>query len=98
MKLRRTRIKKTTKANGTVEYVAQYKYGLWWCPFDILDIFTAKECFYAWSSWLDCLGMKDDGSKESAKSLIEFYVKRVNCRNTVDMGDEVVTTDYEEYP
>lgn len=34
MKLRRTRIKKTTKANGVVEYVAQYKY-----DFDLNDLF-----------------------------------------------------------
>ena len=30
MKLRKTRIKETTKANGSKFYTPEYKWGLWW--------------------------------------------------------------------
>lgn len=95
MKLRRTRIKKTTKANDSVEYVAQYKYGLWWCYF-YDDGFIS--CLDARCIFLDWPALGKYKSKESAKSLIDFYVSYVNYQNAVHMENKVISTEYEEYP
>lgn len=95
MKLRRTRIKKITKANGSVEYAAQYKYGLWWCYFyedGFISCDDARCIFKCWPSF------GEYSSKERAQNLIDFYVKHVNYQNVVDMGNKADSTEYEEYP
>lgn len=95
MKLRKTRIKKTTKANGSVEYVAQYKCGICWCYFYEDGFISCQDARCIFQNW-PVYG--EYRSKEQAQNLIDFYVRHVNYQNAVDAGDKSVSTEYEEYP
>lgn len=96
MKIRKTRIKKTTKANGSVHYVAEYKWGFWWYQFD--DSMAA--CSYARSSYYEWIKSKDEitRSEQEAKELIDFYIARVNYINACLIENEVVKVEHERYP
>jgi hypothetical protein len=96
MKIRKTRIKKTTKANGSVKYTAEYKWGFWWYQFDDMmapvgeprsiccDWVRSKESIYH--------------SEQEAKELIDFYIARVNHVNASLIENEVVKVECERYP
>lgn len=96
MKIRKTRIKKTTKANGSVQYVAEYKWGFWWYQFN--DFFGAShnagDIYRLWVRGQDEL----EGSEDEAKSLIDFYIQRVKYQNACEMENKVVKVEYEGYP
>lgn len=96
MKIRKTRIKKTTKASGSVQYAAEYKWGFWWYSFgDIMapDAFCRTQAFL----WLgQQKGIKN--TEEEAKALIDFYIERVKYQNACEMENKVVKVEYEGYP
>lgn len=98
MKIRKTRIKKTTKANGSVYYVAEYKWGFWWYQFsDIMspDTFLVQTCY----KWLRRATDKQlINSEEVAKALIDFYIERVKYQNACEMENKVVKVEYDGYP
>lgn len=98
MKLRRTRIKKITKANGSVEYVAQYKYGLWWCCFN--EFYADSEVKEMYGEWAKMSRNKkfSKGTDEMAKHIIDFYVRKVKHLQASNHENKVVKTEYEKYP
>lgn len=96
MKIRKTRIKKTTKANGSVYYVAEYKWGFWWYSFADMMAPDAG-CRAQALLWLG----KQKGirnTEDEAKSLIDFYIERVKYQNACEMENKVVKVEYEGYP
>jgi hypothetical protein len=97
MKLRRTRIKKTAKANGKEIYTAEYKWGFWWKSFDDFNG-SCWEIYYKWAdSYLDKVGMFKH-SEEEAKQLIDFYTNHINHKNACEMENKVVGETWENYP
>lgn len=93
MKIRKTRIKKTTKANGSVQHVAEYKWGFWWVGFDDpwKDFKGAWEAYIKWSTGNAKNGVKVDHSELQAKDLINYYIDHI--QNSVILG-----TECKEYP
>jgi hypothetical protein len=101
MKIRKTRIKKTTKANGSVQYVAEYKWGFWWYQFDDSEgpSGNARQLFWSWVDTLTpTLGYRLDASEKQAKDFIDFYIARVNHQNASEIENKVVKVEYEGYP
>lgn len=98
MKIRKTRIKKTTKASGGIEYCPEYKGLFFWYS------------MYSWDSpstviWeIVCNWLKSRGedsfsrSEQAAKSCIDFYIQQVNYKNACIIENEVIKTEYEDYP
>lgn len=99
MKIRKTRIKKTTKANGSVQYVAEYKWGFWWKCFD--DCWADLVVRGIWEEWhLNFVREDRNGinSEAEQKKLIDFYIARVKHVNACLIENEVVKVDCERYP
>lgn len=101
MKIRKTRIKKVTKANGSVKYNAEYKWGLWWYQFDDLmgpgEI--VRDIYFSYN--LDAR-LKGEYhlpySEKQAKEIIDFYIAMVKHLNACEIENEVVMVEYEGYP
>lgn len=98
MKLRRTRIKKETKANNTIEYSAQYKYWFWWCDFH--EFYADSEVKEIYGEWAKMSKNKKftKGTDEMARHIIDFYVRRVKHLRARSCENKVVKIDYEKYP
>lgn len=94
MKLRKTRIKKQTKANGSVVYIAEYKYGFWWKQFD--DLFASHEEWKIYNKWYEMNNYT--GTEKQAKHLIDFYIARVKYKNACKIENKIVSVEYENYP
>lgn len=96
MKIRKTRTKKTTKANGSVQYVAEYKWGFWWYQFNDMMAPVAEPR----SICCDWIRSKDEitRSEQEAKDLIDFYIARVKHVNACLIENEVVKVEHERYP
>jgi len=101
MKIRKTRIKKTTKANGSVQYVAEYKWGFWWYQFSdsMGPSGNARGAYYDWAErhLLNNKGRFDFCNQE-AKAVIDFYIASVNYRNASEIENKVVKIEYEDNP
>jgi hypothetical protein len=95
VKLRKTRIKKTTKASGGVEYSAQYKYGWWWEDFSFVTADSVAE--YVYRCWRKNI-LTQILSEENAKDLIDKYISYVNHKYASSLENEVVKVEYEGYP
>lgn len=98
MKLRKTRIKKTTKANGSTTYSAEYKWGFWWYEFKEGPSVNAKDIYAYYKGKLRRDGYVYHKSEEQTKALIDFYIERVNFMNACEMENKVVKVEYEGYP
>lgn len=100
MKIRKTRIKKTTKANGSVKYVAEYKWGFWWYQFDDLMATSgnARDICVSYIIEQRRRGIVFDSSEKQAKDLIDYYVSMVKYQNACEMENKVVKVEYEGYP
>lgn len=98
MKLRKTRIKKETKANGAVEYYAQYKYWFWWCEFR--EFYACSDVFRIFGEWAKMNRNKKftKNTDEVAKHIIDFYVRRVKHLQASSHENKVVKTECEKYP
>lgn len=97
MKLRKTRLKKETKANGAVVYTAQYRSLFEWFSFDDYD--GRMFMFEIWCDWSETVGkLVGHTSEEQAKSIIDFYISRVQHKNASAIENEIVKTEYEKYP
>lgn len=102
MKIRKTRIKKTTKANGGVEYYPEYKNLFFWHSMYSWDSPDA----FIWSTvtkWYKWTQAKSAGhsllkSEQHAKEVIDFYIEQVNYKNTCKIENKLVKTEYEDYP
>lgn len=96
MKIRKTRIKKTTKANGAVQYIAEYKWGFWWYQFNDMTAPVDEPR----SICCDWIRSKDEitRSEQEAKELIDFYIARVNYINACLIENKVVKVEYKRYP
>jgi hypothetical protein len=98
MKTRKTRIKKTTKASGSVQYTAEYKWGFWWYQFNdmMAPIGEPRSICYDW------ITRKGTGnfnhSQQEAQDLIDFYIARVKHVNACLIENEVVKVECERYP
>lgn len=98
MKIRKTRIKKTTKANGSVHYVAEYKWGFWWYQFNDM-MAPVGEPRSICCDWLNTKGRENfTSSQQDAKDLIDFYIARVNHINACLIENEIIKTECEGYP
>lgn len=96
MKIRKTRIKKTTKANGCVKYVPEYKWGFWWYQFDDM-MSPIDEPRSICCDWIRNKYVTTH-SEQEAKDLIDFYIARVKHINACLIENEVVKTECERYP
>lgn len=99
MKIRKTRIKKTTKANGSVQYVAEYKWGFWWKCFD--DIWADLAVRRIWEDWhLKFVREDRNGinSEVEQKKLIDHYIAQVRYKNACNMETQVLKSTVEDYP
>lgn len=100
MKIRKTRIKKTTKANGSVKYTAEYKWWFWWYQFDdsMGPSGRARNACYDWSERnLQIVG-RFHFSEQEAKTIIDFYITRVKYLNACEIENRVVKIEYRGYP
>lgn len=100
MKIHKTRIKKTTKANGSVQYVAEYKWGFWWYQFDdcMGPSGNARDIYLSYRIAMHEKGGLPDRSEKQAKEIIDFYIERVKYQNACVMENKVVKVEYEGYP
>lgn len=100
MKLRKTRIKKTTKTNGSVQYAAEYKWGFWWYEFsDLMGTSgNARDICVGFILQQKRKGAHLDHSEKQAKELIDFYISMVNYQNACEIENKVVSIEYEGYP
>jgi hypothetical protein len=96
MRIRKTRIKKETKANNSVKYTAEYKWGFWWYQFS--DMMSPDDEPRSISH--DWIRNKENfnHSEQEAKDLIDFYIARVNHVNASLIENEVVKEESERYP
>lgn len=96
MKLRKTRIKKTTTANGSVQYTAEYKWGFCWYTFTDMMAADTEACsiYYEWAK----TQLVTRRSEKEAKDLIDFYISRVKHVNACLIENEIVKTECERYP
>lgn len=96
MKIRKTRIKKTTKASGSVQYVAEYKWGFWWYQFGdmMAPVAEPRSICYDW------IRSKSEitRSEQEAKDLVDFYIARVKHINACLIENTIIKTEYERYP
>lgn len=100
MKIRKTRIKKTTKANGSVQYVAEYRWGFWWYQFnDLMGASgNARDIYFSYIIDMRSKGGLPDHSEKQAKEVIDFYIARVKYQNACEVENKVVKVEYERYP
>lgn len=100
MKIRKTRIKKTTRANGSVYYVAEYKWGFWWYEFhdSMGPSGNARGIFWSWIEEHQVQKCNFQYTEQQVKSLIDFYIERVKYQNACGMKNKVVKVEYEGYP
>lgn len=100
MKIRKTRIKKTTKANGSVYYVAEYKWGFWWYQFNdsMGASVNARDIYFSYIIDVRRRGYLPDHSEKQAKEVIDFYTAMVKYQNACEMENKVVKVEYEGYP
>lgn len=101
MKIRKTRVKKTTKANGSVYYVAEYKWGFWWYQFDDC-MGPSGNARYIFAMYIHDLerGRRSfsNSEEQEAKAFIDSYIAYVNYQNACEMENKVVKVEYEGYP
>ena len=97
MKIRKTRIKKTTKANGKEIYTAEYKWGFWWYQFDD-SMAPIGEPRFICLDWIRKAKGDLNSTEQEAKELIDFYIARVNHVNASLIENEVVKVECERYP
>lgn len=97
MKLRKTRIEKSTKANGSVQFLPQFKWGFWWYRFSdmMAPVGEVRHIFCTW------VKTKEDNltySEQEAKEVIDFYIARVKYNNACDIENKIVKKEYHRYP
>lgn len=100
MKIRKTRIKKTTKANGGLYFTAEYKWGFWWYQFDdsMGPCRRARSSYYGWSECHYRLMGKFEFNQQEAKHIIDNYIRQVQYLNACAIENEIVKVECERYP
>lgn len=96
MKLRKTRIKKETKANGKVVYTAQYKAWVFWYEFNRYDGLDTP--FISYMQYIKKTKEDLDGSERQAKAIIDFYISYEKHTQASKIENKIVKTEYEDYP
>lgn len=97
MKLRKTRIAKTTKANGDVQFSPEFKWGFWWYRFgDIMGPIPEPRNIFC--DWIKSKEGSFTYTEQETKDAIDFYIARVKYYNARDIENTVVKTEYQRYP
>lgn len=102
MKIRKTRVQKQIKANGSINYYPQYKGLFFW--YDFFDFQTSDR--KVWSIVKDFIDSNEEedfkklkgGTLELAKKMIDFYIAQVNHKNACTLENKVIKTEYLDYP
>lgn len=96
MKIRKTRTKKSTKANGAVKYTAEFKWGFWWYQFNdmMAPVAEPRSICYDWIKSKDEIS----NSEQQAKELIDYYIKRMKHKAACAIENEIVKVECERYP
>ena len=100
MKLRKTRIKKITTANGVEIFIPQVNtfFGMEWTDF------TDYQCNHLIDFNLILMSEHKLGCLQACKSLkeaqdvIDAYIAYVNRQNAISVENKVVKTEYVDYP
>ena len=101
MKLRKTRIKKITKANGVEIFIPQVNtfFGLFWRDFtdspsnDLGASFNhILTCEYKLGCLQVCKSLKE------AQDVIDAYIAYVNRQNAINVENKIIKTEYVDYP
>ena len=99
MKLRKTRIKKITTANGVEIFIPQVNtfFGVDWTDF---TDYPSHNLGFS----MRLMENHDLGYKQACKSLkeaqdvIDAYIAYVNHQNAVSIGNKIIKTEYIDYP
>ena len=96
MKIRKTRIKKSTKANGAVYFTAEFKWGFWWYQFNdmMAPVEEPSHICYDWIKSKEDI----DHSEQQAKELIDYYISRMKHKAACATENEIVKVEHERYP
>lgn len=96
MKIRKTRIKRTTKANGAVYHSAEFKWCFWWYKFNdmMAPVGEPRSICY---EWIKARGGVD-ASEQQAKNLIDYYIRRMKYKAACLIENEIVKEECEIYP
>ena len=102
MKLRKTRIKKITTANGAETFIPQVNtfslFGLGWIDF------TDYQCNHLRDFNLILMSEHKLGCLQACKSLkeaqdvIDAYIAYVNHQNAISTENKIIKTEYIDYP
>lgn len=100
MKIRKTRIKKTTKANGAVYFTAEYKWGFWWYQFDdsMGPCRVARSSYCGWLERHYKLVGKFEFNQQEARHIIDNYIRQVQYLTACAIENKLVKIEYEDYP
>lgn len=96
MKPLKTRIKKTTRADGTVIYTAQYRHLFVWYPFSEHTVMWQPKSPYR--VWVESDYPAKSSNIEDTKSLIDQYIDKFNCVVEHRIKRKVVKEEYIKYP
>lgn len=99
MKIRKTRIKKTTKANGVVYFIAEYKWGFWWYQFNDM-MSPVAEPWLIYFNWIDEYKIEKcnfEYTEQQARDLIDYYIKRMKYKAACAIENEIVKVEFEKY-
>ena len=100
MKLRKTRIKKITTANGVEIFIPQVNtfFGMEWTDF------TDYQCNHLRDFNLILMSEHKLGYLQACKSLkeaqdvIDAYIAYVNRQNAISVENKIIKTEYVDYP
>ena len=103
MKLRKTRIKKITKANGVETFIPQVNtfslFGLGWTDFTDYPSHDIGESFNHILKSVHELGyLQACESLKEAQDVVDAYIAYVNRQNAINVKNKIIKTEYVDYP
>ena len=101
MKLRKTRIKKITKANGVETFIPQVNtfFGLCWTDFTDYPSHDIGESFNLILKSEHKLGyLQACESLKEAQDVVDAYIAYVNRQNAISVENKIIKTEYVDYP
>ena len=100
MKLRKTRIKKITKANGVEIFIPQVNtfFGLCWTDFTAYPSHDIGAFTHILMSEYKLGYLQACKSLKESQDVIDAYIAYVNSRNAISIDNKVVKTEYVDYP
>ena len=103
MKLRKTRIKKITKANGVETFIPQVNTSTFfvrdWTDFtDYLSHDIGGSFNFILKSEHKLGYLQACESLKEAQDVIDTYIVYVNCQNAISVENKIIKTEYVDYP